>query len=137
MLQISCFFRFFAAKTLKMVISTSVWSAWHPNAGQNIQHTLFYSSQRCTNYPLIFPWWLSKDGCFRAECPTASGFSFQFFFQKLLIQKWVLLYNKTCLNRCQGCARVLLLYMSPLLPKRMTQRFVCTLYHDTLGDPLG
>ena len=36
---ISCFFRFFAAKTLKMTISTSVWSAQHPNAGQNIQHT--------------------------------------------------------------------------------------------------
>ena len=25
-------------KTLKMVISTSVWNAQHPNAGQNIQH---------------------------------------------------------------------------------------------------
>ena len=37
MLQISCFFRFFAKKTLKMAISTSVWSAQHPNAGRNIQ----------------------------------------------------------------------------------------------------
>ena len=27
----------FAAKTLKMPISTSVWSAHHPNAGRNIQ----------------------------------------------------------------------------------------------------
>ena len=32
------FFRFFAAKTLKMVILTSVWSAQHPNAGRNMQH---------------------------------------------------------------------------------------------------
>ena len=32
------FFRGFAAKTLKMAISTSVWSAQHPNAGQSIQH---------------------------------------------------------------------------------------------------
>ena len=31
------FFSFFAEKTLKMTISTSVWSAQHPNAGQNIQ----------------------------------------------------------------------------------------------------
>ena len=34
LLQISCFF---AQKTLKMTISTSVWSAQHPNAGPNIQ----------------------------------------------------------------------------------------------------
>ena len=37
LLQNSCFFRFFAAKTLKKTISTSVSSAQHPNAGQNIQ----------------------------------------------------------------------------------------------------
>ena len=40
--QICCkflaFLRFFAAKTLKMSISTSVWSAQHPNAGRSIQH---------------------------------------------------------------------------------------------------
>ena len=29
---------FFAAKTLKMTISTNVWSAQHPNTGRNIQH---------------------------------------------------------------------------------------------------
>ena len=33
-LQISCFF---AEKTMKMTISTSKWSAQHPNAGPNIQ----------------------------------------------------------------------------------------------------
>ena len=27
------FFRFFAAKTLKMTLSTSIWSEQHPNAG--------------------------------------------------------------------------------------------------------
>ena len=32
------FLSFFAAKTLKMNISTSVWSAQHPHAGWNIQH---------------------------------------------------------------------------------------------------
>ena len=37
LLQISCFFRFVAQKTLKMTILTSVWSEQHPNAGQNIQ----------------------------------------------------------------------------------------------------
>ena len=31
---------FFADKMQKMTISTSVWSAQHPNTGQNIQHTL-------------------------------------------------------------------------------------------------
>ena len=30
-------FRFLTQKMLKMTISTSVWSAHHPNAGQNIQ----------------------------------------------------------------------------------------------------
>ena len=34
------FFSFFAEKTLKMTISTSVWSAQHPNAGRNIQQLL-------------------------------------------------------------------------------------------------
>ena len=29
----------YSAKTLKKPISTSVWSAQHPNAGQNIQQT--------------------------------------------------------------------------------------------------
>ena len=32
------FLGFFAQKMLKMVISTSAWSAKHPNAGRNIQH---------------------------------------------------------------------------------------------------
>ena len=32
------FFEFFAQKTLKMAISTSVWSGQHPKAGRNIQH---------------------------------------------------------------------------------------------------
>ena len=36
--QIFCFFCFFAEKMLKMTISTSIWSAQHLNAGQNIQH---------------------------------------------------------------------------------------------------
>ena len=48
MLQISCFFRFFAAfaaKTLKMTISTSIWSAQHPNAGQNIQQGVIWRAQ--------------------------------------------------------------------------------------------
>ena len=36
LLQVSCFFRFFAQKTLKMTISTSVWRAQHLNAGRNI-----------------------------------------------------------------------------------------------------
>ena len=31
-----CFLSFFAWKMLKMTISTSVWHAEHPNAGQNI-----------------------------------------------------------------------------------------------------
>ena len=35
--KILAFLRFFAAKTLKMTISTNVWSAQHPNAGRNIQ----------------------------------------------------------------------------------------------------
>ena len=34
------FFLLFSTKTLKMTISTSVWSAQHPNAGRNIQQTL-------------------------------------------------------------------------------------------------
>ena len=34
-------FCFFAQKTLKMTILTSVWSAHHPNAGRNIQHLCF------------------------------------------------------------------------------------------------
>ena len=39
LLQISCFFfSFFAEKTLKMTISTSIWGAQHLNAGLNIQH---------------------------------------------------------------------------------------------------
>ena len=40
--QISCFFRFFAAKTLKMTILTRVWCAQHPNAGGNIQQLTFF-----------------------------------------------------------------------------------------------
>ena len=32
------FFNSLPLKTLKMKISTSVWGAQHPNAGQNIQH---------------------------------------------------------------------------------------------------
>ena len=38
--KILAFLRFFAAKTLKKTISTSVWSAQHPNAGRNIQQSL-------------------------------------------------------------------------------------------------
>ena len=34
LLQISCYFSFFAEKTLKM---TSVWGVQHPKVGQNIQ----------------------------------------------------------------------------------------------------
>ena len=37
LLQISCFSLAFCIKMLKMTILTSVWSAQHPNAGQNIQ----------------------------------------------------------------------------------------------------
>ena len=37
LLQIYCFFRFFAAKMLKITIFTSVWCAQHPNACRNIQ----------------------------------------------------------------------------------------------------
>ena len=37
MLQIFCFFCFFAAKMLKMTFSTSLWSPQHPNAGRNMQ----------------------------------------------------------------------------------------------------
>ena len=37
LLQISCFF---AEKMLKITISTSVWSAQHQKAGQNIQYLL-------------------------------------------------------------------------------------------------
>ena len=51
------FLGFFAAKMLKMAILTSVWSAQHPKAGQNIQHstpqiwiTLFWDK----TYPLLF-----------------------------------------------------------------------------------
>ena len=35
---VESFFIFFAQKMLKNQILTSVWSAQHPNAGQNIQH---------------------------------------------------------------------------------------------------
>ena len=45
-LQNSCFFSFFAQKMLKMTISTSVWSAQHPNTRRNIQQLglrLFFS----------------------------------------------------------------------------------------------
>ena len=41
LLQISCFFSFFAEKMLKMNISTSVWCVQNPNAGQNIQHLTY------------------------------------------------------------------------------------------------
>ena len=37
-LQISCFFQEKTSKNAEMVISTSVRSAQHPNAGRNIQH---------------------------------------------------------------------------------------------------
>ena len=37
--KIFAFLRFFAQKTLKMSILTSIWSAQHPNAGRNIQHS--------------------------------------------------------------------------------------------------
>ena len=36
------FFHFLPLKTLKMTMLTSVWSAQHPNAGQNIQQTTDY-----------------------------------------------------------------------------------------------
>ena len=32
----------FAAETLEKQILTSIWSAQHPNAGQNIQRTAFF-----------------------------------------------------------------------------------------------
>ena len=47
LLQISCFFCFLPLKTLKITISTSVWSAQHLNAGQNIQHTFLLFQQTC------------------------------------------------------------------------------------------
>ena len=37
------FFSFLAQKTLKMKISTSMWGAQHPNAGQNIQQIILHS----------------------------------------------------------------------------------------------
>ena len=40
LLQISCFFGVLQLKMLKMTISTSVWHAQQPNAGQNIQQPL-------------------------------------------------------------------------------------------------
>ena len=41
LLQISWFFfSFLPLKTLKMTISTSIWSAQHPNAGRNIQQMM-------------------------------------------------------------------------------------------------
>ena len=59
LLQISCFFSFFAAKTLKMTISTSVWIAQHPSAGQNMQHLLIIKhlkswKQRSIKFQLFF-----------------------------------------------------------------------------------
>ena len=46
LMQISCFFLAvcLAQKTLKMTISASVWSAQHPNAGQNIQQISSYTT---------------------------------------------------------------------------------------------
>ena len=49
LLHISCFLGFFAAKMLKMTISTSVWSAQHPKAGRNIQHLVLHLLPSQTN----------------------------------------------------------------------------------------
>ena len=38
--SVDCFISFFAQKTLKMTILTSVWGVQHPNADQNIQHSM-------------------------------------------------------------------------------------------------
>ena len=47
LLKFLAFFRFFAAKTLKITISTSVWRAQHPNAGRNIQHATIVVRTEC------------------------------------------------------------------------------------------
>ena len=44
------FFWVFAAKMLKMTISTSVWSAQHPNAGRNIQQLKSNVQQMNVNF---------------------------------------------------------------------------------------
>ena len=43
------FLRLFEQKTLKMTISTSVWSAQHPNNGLNIQHMCIFFSVKFSN----------------------------------------------------------------------------------------
>ena len=45
-------FSFFVAKMQKMTISTSVWSAQHPTAGQNIQHVKHWCRIRFDIYPI-------------------------------------------------------------------------------------
>ena len=46
------FFSFYAEKTLKMTISTSVWSKQQPNTGQNIQQKLMVTIQPLLYYYL-------------------------------------------------------------------------------------
>ena len=54
LLQISSFFRVFAQKTLIMTLSTSVWSAQHPNAGQNIHQILLEMTKTyCRDLDLV------------------------------------------------------------------------------------
>ena len=65
LLQISCFFRFFAQKMLKMTISTILWNAQHPNAGQNIQHMQQQSVAEAWLSHLGTPKiWLTGNDCF-------------------------------------------------------------------------
>ena len=57
LLQIYCFFRFFAAKMLKMTISSSVWSGQHPNAGPNIQQTKNVEKKQLSGACSTENWW--------------------------------------------------------------------------------
>ena len=48
------FLSFFAEKMLRMTISTSVWTAQHPNAGRNIQQWLLRSNLCQTSFNCRF-----------------------------------------------------------------------------------
>ena len=121
------FLRFFAQKMLKMTISTSVWSAQHPNAGQNLQQPPLprsldlgcplYSSGRVPPSTLF---WRYGKRPFRRSCFNSLNQPEKF---------GILVFNRfnisALLFRCYG----------PALTWGRFHKLVCALHHTVCALP--
>ena len=102
------FFKKKQVKTLKIVISTSFWSAQHPNTGRNIQQLPEKLQFRIKIWFKIWEYWLN----YWHICAGRSGFTSNTDFESMLRQKLQWPLGLTW----EGCLPPWLLVLSDSLP---------------------